>query len=398
MAQARLWTSYRQHDFFALRDELPAVRSGDDDQTAFLRAASLSAFAKTMSSVGILTRLLSHPPQSRALEIDARELLMLNRRTLFEYAAALQAIAPLVEHAAAAGDARIAELRNRARLLRTIADVPRQTVSLGAGAPMALDAGGRLGVSVNDRPVRMALDTGANFSVVSRSTARALGLRIRTANYAIGSSMGGSAQADATVVDLGFADGTRVADVIFLVLPDAALKMSNGGAATGLIGFPVIAALGAVAYGPGRTVSFAAPASGDGAAAELALARNDPLLLVSYRHREFPCRLDTGSGRSVFYAPFLQAFGNDFAAARRRFMRVEDATGMHTRAAYGVSALDISLAGRMLRLADATVLKAPLRGVANPDLYCNIGRDILGRFSSYTVDFRRMTLTLGAER
>ena len=391
-ATDRLWQSYRAQDFFALREELAGA--GDSGDVRFLRAATLTAFGRTADSARMLDALLAHPLPDHALEERARELLMLNRRAQYQYAAALHAISPLLGGSSAVNGARLGELRNRARLLEVVTDVPAQTVRRGAGQAVAMDAGGRVRILLGRGAADMAIDTGANLSVISRSAAEGLGFRIRRAGYAIGSSMGGTVQADIAVIDFTFADGTRVANAVFLVLPDRALTMANGRPADGLIGLPVIAALGAIEYRPGRVVFNAAGARG-GASAEIALAGSDPLLRVSYRGRDMLCRLDTGAERSIFYEPFYRRFRDTIAPTGNRSVRIGGATGTRSFDTRDAGPLDIAIAGRAIRLGRATVLTEPVKGSTNASLACQIGRDALARLPYYTIDLERMRLTLG---
>jgi hypothetical protein len=393
-AADRLWPSYLAQDFFALRAGLGAPASGDSDTVRFLRAAVLAAFGRTADSARMLDAMTTRPLADPALEGRARELLMLDRRAQFQYGAALRAISPLLGGNPAMDAARLGELRNRARLLEVIADVPPQTVRRGAGTPVAMDAGGRVRVLLGRGAADMAIDTGANLSVISHSAAVGLGFKIRPAGYAIGSSMGGAVKADIAVIDFAFADGTRVANAVFLVLPDRALAMANGRTADGLIGLPVIQALGALEYRGGR-VAFNAEAARGGASAELALGGSDPLLRVSYRGSDVLCRLDTGAERSIFYEPFYRRFRDTIAPARNRPVRIGGATGTRSFDTRDAGPLDISIGGHAIRLGRATMLTEPVRGTANAALACQLGRDALARLPYYTIDLARMRLTLG---
>ncbi|HEX4296374.1 MAG TPA: retropepsin-like aspartic protease [Rhizomicrobium sp.] len=393
-AADRLWPSYLAQDFFALRAELGAPTARDSGNVQFLRAATLAAFGRTADSARMLDALIARPLADHALEERARELLMLDRRAQFQYAAALRAISPLLGGNSPTAATRLSELRNRARLLDVIADVPPQTVRRGAGTAVAMDAGGRVRILLGRGAADMAIDTGANLSVISHSAAVGLGFKIRPAGYAIGSSMGGAARADIAVIDFAFADATHVANAVFLVLPDRALTMANGQTADGLIGLPVIAALGAIEYRGGR-VAFNAAAIRGGASAELALAGSDPLLRVSYRGRDMLCRLDTGAERSIFYEPFYRQFRDTIAPARNRSVRIGGATGTRSFDTRDAGPVDIAIAGRAIRLGRATILTEPLRGTTNAALACQIGRDALARLPYYTIDLTQMRLTLG---
>ncbi len=179
---------YSHADFFALRSALPVPSSGEPQEIVFLRAATLSAFAQPEASSRMLVRLLDRPVANAALEIQARELLMLNRRAVFRYQDALDAVAPVLR---GAQDERVRGIENRARLLRAIADVGPQSVTPGNHAPLFPDEHGRIAVSVGHRTVPMFVDTGANLSVMRSTSRRRWAWRSGPRNYAVGSSVGG---------------------------------------------------------------------------------------------------------------------------------------------------------------------------------------------------------------
>jgi predicted aspartyl protease len=382
---AVLWNFYRQADFFALRSALPVPSTGDSEDIAFLRAAMLSASAQPAASSRLLEQLLQRPVTNSALDVQARELLMLNRRAMFRYREALVAVAPLLRGTQQQSE-RVRSIENRAHLLRAIADVGPQTVTGGNQTVLLPDARGRIAVSIGHQVVRMFADTGANLSVMPRHVARALGLTIRPANYSVGSSVGGRVTGDVAVADLAFGDGTRIRNAIFLVLPDNAVPVA-------LLGYPVISALGSIVYSDGGIVfgSQARAAS----STSLALSGNDLLLRARYAGQDILCRLDSGSARSVFYAPFYRRFGGRLSVSTQKSLRVGGATGTYKFGARQVSSLTIVVAGRPFRLSPATILTEPVRDVPNGALACNIGRDVLLSARDYRIDFANMTLSFG---
>lgn len=364
-----LWAQYRAQDFFALKKHLPPPRRGDGTELLFLRAAALAAFGETDRSAAILRDLVARKPLDPKLELKARELLMLDLRARFQYAQALAAVQPLL--------ARSSDLANRAGLLEAVRDVQAQTVRRGSGNWMDADGDGRVRILLGRGAVHMAFDTGANFSVVSRSAARRLGLRIRSADYAIASPLGGSVRAGVAVADFAFADGTRLSNVLFLVLPDRSLVLGDGRVMDGLLGVPVMVALGPVTFAPGRVRL----AQAKGAIVPLAQGANDPLLEVSHRGKDLLCRLDTGAERTLFFAPFT-------GEGRLRSMQIGGAAGTRKFDASGAGTLAISIAGREMSLPRAAVLTIPNAPA------CALGRDALARFAFHAIDLKALTLTL----
>jgi hypothetical protein len=379
-----LWLRYYAQDLFRLDRELPPPRSGDSADLLFLRAASLAAFGENSRSERILREILDRKPLNHGLEVRARELLMLDLRSRFQYAQALDVVRPLLTDPSA----ELGGLRNRAALLEAVTDIGVQVLRPGRGNSMSADPQGRVHVLFDGGAADMALDTGANFSVMSRSAAHRLGLRIRTADYAITSPLGGLVRAGVAAAKFSFADGTRASNVLFLVLPDRALVLADGHAIDGLIGRPVIAALGPVTFSRDR-VRFGAPEA-KGAVAALAFGANDPLLRVTYRQQDLLCRLDTGAERSLFFGPFRRQIGG----GRVERVRIGSATGTHDIEASDSRPLEISIAGRTITLARPAVLVSEVPGEASSKIACTIGRDMFSHIAGYTVDLRRLMLTL----
>jgi hypothetical protein len=184
-----------------------------------------------------------------------------------------------------------------------------------------------------------------------------------------------------------------VSNVIFLVLPDTALHLPDGRALPGVIGFPVISALGAIRRL--RTGRFLlAKTMDDGSfRTGILLFGSDPLLQIEYRGQRLACRLDTGAIETVFYEPFMHAFPDAAADAHRVRDRIVGIGGVSASDNYRLTAVRIALAGRIVELRN---VRAPTRA-ADPDdggIFCNIGRDVLDQLGQYTINFADMTFSL----
>lgn len=92
------------------------------------------------------------------------------------------------------------------------------------------------------------LDTGANFSTITESLAKRMGLRMLDAKVSVGSS-----SRDAVASRLGVADhltigGAEFSSVVFIVLPDADLSFANGVyTIDAILGMPVFFEMGRIA-------------------------------------------------------------------------------------------------------------------------------------------------------
>jgi hypothetical protein len=277
--------------------------------------------------------------------------------------------------------------------LAAIEDVPPEVLYPGNENPLALTSDGMLGVRVDDLPSHLLFDTGANFSLLSQSAARDAGLAVRSTDYRINGATGTGIRADVASGTIRFGDGTAVSNVVFLVLPDAALRSPDGRALSGAIGFPVISILGAIRHLRNGHIVLARMTADRGSRTGVALAGSDPLLQIEYRGQRLACRLDTGAAQTVFYSPFSRAFPGILAGAQRSRERIAGMGGASAVDDYKLRALRIVLAGRAVPLRNVRLLAQSI-DTDDGGIFCNIGRDTLDRLGQYTINFTEMSFSL----
>jgi predicted aspartyl protease len=394
VSESDLWRSYEQRDYFTLRDRLPPASVDDTDRVRLLRAATQVAFADHVAAKRTLHQLLARKPD-RAIEDLARRLLMREERADYHYRAALAAIEPLLPTDAARDGPQEVDLRNVARLLAALVDVSPQTVEHATG-PAALrgDPDGRFPVTINGHPMALGFDTGANFSFLAESTAKQAGLEIRPVGVSVVSSTGGAVAAAIAVGDITLGP-SRIRNVVFLVYPDAGLTMPDGYFMPGLLGFPVMSALGAIRYSRDgfMHIGIAAPPA---RRPNMALEGNYALLRAGFGGDGLLCRLDTGASDTVFYEPFYERHPELFTdPARRHVLKLGGISGARDIPAYKLPSIDIELAGRPVHLAGADVMQQSIeRNPQDNYLACNLGLDAFRSFASYTIDLKTLRLDL----
>jgi predicted aspartyl protease len=385
------WSLYRQHDFFALHAAL--LSNPNDRQFVFLRAADAFAYGRYEYASAVLRNLLSRSNADPAPESDIREMLMLSERAGFHYSAALDAVEPLLRSGSDGGAPQLENIRNRVALLAAIEDVPPEVSYPGNGSPQALTSDGMLGVRVEDLPLHLLFDTGANFSLLSRSAARDAGLAVRQTDYRINGAAGTGTRADVASGTIRFGDGTAVSNVVFVVLPDAALRLPDGRALSGAIGFPVISILGAIRHLPNGHIVLARTIGDGSSRTDVALSGSDPLLQIEYRGQRLTCRLDTGAAQTAFYDSFSRAFPGIVANAQRFREQIAGIGGASAVDGYKLSAVRVALAGRDVQLRNVRVLAQSI-DADEEGIFCNIGRDVLNRLGQYTMSFTEMSFSL----
>jgi predicted aspartyl protease len=387
-----LWQTYLQKDFFSLADRLPPRQDNEPDRTLFLRANAEAAFGQHTAAIADLNRLLARKPDSD-LQSLARRLLMRENRADYRYAAALAAIEPLVPPDAIKDTPDQADLRNSALFMRALSDVAPQTVETN-GAPIVVrrSPDGRVPVTVNGHDMNLIFDTGAAFSVLAESTAVKAGLEIRHVHLSVGSSTDANASASIAVGDVTFG-ASHIRNVVFLILPDAGLKMPEGFVMPGLIGFPVLTALGPIRYG--RDGSLFVSETPKMQKPNLALDGNVVLVLIGIDNTRQLCQLDTGADNTVFYEPFYRRFPKLFTdPSRNHVLKIGSASGAREIPAYKLASMDFMLAGKPIHLTGPDVMTKSIREPDENYASCNIGMDALKTFKSYTIDLKHLRLGL----
>ncbi len=389
---------YRQRDFFELRKRLAdGVNGSASAESRFLAAAVEHAFNRPAESNRLLDHLRSDGlTLSDELRSEAARLRFENHLRRHEYSRALEVGAAILRATEDHPGELIAEVGNTARLLAKLRGVPPQTLVKRSTTRLKLDRlRRRVAVGVDGSRVEMALDTGANFSVLMESVARRIGLTVREVGLKVATSTGRSIPADVAVahqVSLGRAE---FRNVVFLVFPDQLLTFADGTRLEGLIGFPVLAALGEVQFhandlfevperAPSRKMS------------NLALDGLELLVSGTYQKEEVVCRLDTGSDRTFFYAPFYERFrGRVDAVGEPRRIEAEGVGGTREIDAFLMPPLTLNVARAGLRLGQPLVYAEPLSKDSRERLDCNLGVDLFGQFRYYAINFEDMALVLG---
>ena len=391
-ADPYLWTLYERGDFFGLRAALDSVWDPVTPTVLLVRAATTQAFNDTAGANRELTGLARRRDQ-----LSPSFLLELDR---LRFRADMRAY----EYAAAANDAREflalsppdsamrADVENDARIAQVLRDVPPQRVLRRAATELRLSANGRVPLQVGDSLRAYLLDTGASFSVMTRSEAAALGLVVRPAGVAVGTSTGTRVRADVAVAPRVRVGMIELSDVVFLVLPDQALTFGPSLHIPGLIGFPVAAALGELEFRRDGLLRIPArvPARTGG---NLALRNFTPLARITIEGQPATCELDTGAGETVLLDPFYERF-------RRRIEKLGHPETVRTLGAGGSRAIGSFVLRDMELVVGRTRLTLPRLRVFTQSVAidptqlsdCRLGQDVLRSFPGYIINFRSMNL------
>jgi len=361
---------YERGDYFTLRERLSEPSAEEPAGLTVLRAAVVNAFNDPERSNAILDPVIDGGPSvPDSLRFEARRIRLRNLVRMHRYPEAARTVERLLRAPPARLDsAELADLRNTRRLTEALADVPPQRIVARAASELPRIGRGHVPVTVGDSLRDYAIDTGANFSVLIRSEAEALGLAIREAGLEVGTSTDLRIHADLAVADRVALGGLELENVVFLVVPDAMFTFGDF-VIRGLVGFPVLEAAGELRF---------------------------PLVRVRWEGEELVCGLDTGANRTAFYERFYRdRRARIDSAGIPDTARVGGAGGVREIPVRRLEDVTLAIGRESVTLPTVDVYLRDLRRGPGEDARdCNVGQDVLRRFGGYALNFRSMSFVL----
>jgi hypothetical protein len=388
---------YESRDFFSLREQLTEDSEGEPQppEHRFFAAAVELAFNQPAESIRIAESVLEEGGLPPLGSLRLQHLLVTANLRLHRYREALSAAHALLASPTREEDPAVEqEVRGTLPLLEALVDVPPQEARIARSSRLALGATRRVPLKIGDAKRRFSLDTGANFSVIMASEAKALGLTIRPAGVEVATSTGGRVVADVAVAKQMSIGKVDYSNVVFLVFPDKLLTFPGGHRIPGLVGFPVVEAMGEIRFRRDDVVEIPSrpPVRKLG---NLALDDLDPLVQIRYGGDDLVCRLDTGANKTVFYEPFFQRYRERLESMGREItVTTGGVGGFQELSALRVPRLALTIAAGGVNLQEVDVYTRPIRAPEENYLFCNIGLDVLHKFSAYVINFRDMALVL----
>jgi Aspartyl protease len=240
---------YRLHALDARVQSLPPGVERD-----YLAGVLASRRGRTGESIPLLTRALpglrDSQPQRAAIALEA---LADGYVSSYRYREAARAYDDLEQHFARYQGHDVAD---DAALARMLVDVSVQTVTWDGPVrvPTSRNPIGSVtsAITANGTSEQWLLDTGANYTVVSRSFAQTLGLTPLAGSAMVGSGVTGlkSPLQAAVLPDLQLG-GATVHHAVAMILDDASLRIGSGPTAYqihAILGYPVLKALGRITF------------------------------------------------------------------------------------------------------------------------------------------------------
>jgi predicted aspartyl protease len=372
---------------FDLRAELD--RRGENVGEALLyRAIAMGRFGSEREALDQFRKFLATKP-GPDLERKARYELSWTLTRLGEYG---QAAAEIAAGLRLTGEAELshASLENARRLFEALNGAAKQTVEFGppARVPARRNPLGlwEVPVEVNSQRGEWIFDTGANYSTISESEARRMGLAVRDVNAYVSDFVGAHPIRLAVAGELRFGSA-RFRNVVFLVMSDQSLIVSKY-QMRGILGLPVIRAMECVEVSAEGVITFGKGAPGARLPANLFFDVLNPILQVGHGGHNVQMMLDTGAAATVLYPSILDAFAPWERDQLKGARAAAGAPGQ--READLVPFIQLEPAGRTVYLNRIRLLGKAPAGIRGRDGV--LGIDALK--GGFRIDFRAMRFTL----
>lgn len=365
---------YDAHDWFKLREAI----TGKEAAPLF-RGAVAAAFGRVEEAEQALHPLINGPDSSRdADEADDWLSYMFVRTGQYQKAAA--------------------EMDEGTPLLATLRHLPDQSVSQStvSSVPCRM-LRQRLFVplTIQQSAVEFFVDSDANFSFVSESEAKSLGMTIEDSALRVHGAGGIETSFRMAVANEVAIGGVQLRNVAFMVMPDseeafAGLDRNQQGA----IGLPVLLALGKLRYTAGRMEVGLPPSPTEPARQNLCFDGLDPVVQIGFDQRQLPAVFDTGAAATEFWPPFAEHFPEIVNSTGKTGSATESSFGGKSRVPQKLlPELVLRLGGCDVHIRPARVLLAQTTANSRR-YYARIGLDALKTGHETTIDFRALQLTV----
>lgn len=389
---ADLQALYLQNRFFELRDAL-AETPPSGAEADFYQGIVANRFGAYEASENALNRYLSQTGPLRNRQ-SAQIALADSAVKLSRYKQAADLYDKMIlEFGEEMNPKDAADYRNVGGMWRALADIPPQEVKVAGDSTVTSQAGviRSWPVQIGDKTQGMLLDTGANFSVIRKSLAELYGFKLVQSNVMVTGITGAQTPAVLGVAPELKLGSATIKNAVFLVFEDKALNVGGGLQLDGIVGYPIISALGRVTFtrSGDLLISTASPTEGK---SNLCIDGFSMMVEGRREGQRLVFQLDTGANRTALYPSFLAKFGDWIKKEGKEVSdRFGGVGGVKVVPAYEVSSLTMEIGGKQVILPKTRVHRELSSGRSG-EVDGNLGVDLISQFEKMTLDFRAMQL------
>ncbi|HZY63289.1 MAG TPA: aspartyl protease family protein [Edaphobacter sp.] len=254
-------------------------------------------------------------------------------------------------------------------------------------------------LDVNGVKEQWLLDTGANYSCVSRSFAQRLGLKILPGFAQTGSGLTGlENRLQAAVIPTMQVGGATLKNVIVLIFDDANLNIHIGDRSyqiNAILGYPAFQAMRVITFRRDGEFEAGPSTYQNGTEIPMYMRRLTPVVNLRANGVTLPFTLDTGASGTELSIRYYERFRHSNLSWKPGEEETSGAGGNIRRTIYTQPVLRLGIGSKTAILKDVSVTPKKTNSGLD-ELYGNIGQDMFANFESFTLDFADMRFKIGA--
>ncbi|QNL47854.1 aspartyl protease family protein [Olivibacter sp. SDN3] len=314
-----------------------------------------------------------------------------NHINQFQYAKAVKINEVLqLEYAELLDSNKMGDLKNTHKIWQALEEVPPQKVNISANGalPLSKDKArlSTLAINTGNTTTDFVFDTGANFSVIQRSVAKDLGMKLLPAQFDVDAATGLKVKSDLAIADTLKLGEIIFNNVVFLVFDDKDLSFPTiDYEIKGIIGFPVIKALNEIhltqdsLYIPQSPIEYSFN--------NLAYDEFMPIVKTNYNGDELRFNFDTGAASTSLYSRFYNKYQSDIDTNHTKINFNAGGAGGHTSfEGYLLDNIKLSVGNSEVGLKEIQL--HPHRIGNTDELHGNLGQDFIQQFDTMIISFK----------
>jgi predicted aspartyl protease len=316
-----------------------------------------------------------------------------NHVNLFEYEKALQTNKFIQENYATLVDsAEMEDLQNTHKIWEALKGTPKQEMDKKEDftIPLVKDKVGltNIDVSFQDKTMDFVFDTGANFSVIQKSVASKLGMRVVETDFMVSTATGSKVKSGLAIAENMAIGGMVFKNVVFLVFNDEDLSFPQiDYHISGIIGFPVIRAMEEI-HMTNDNQLFVPKEATVYPYGNLAMDDLMPIVACAYRGDTLRFHFDTGATSTSLFPLFFRQYEKEIKSKyEQKTFQAGGAGGVGTFEGFVIDSLDLEIAGSVATL-DSVMLHIENIGGEENHFHGNLGQDFVKQFQEMVISFK----------
>lgn len=389
----------KNKQYFELRDFLTENKQFLSKKTLWTAQAFIdNVFNKNSQSNDIIENLMRKYRNELSDSLKAEILLVQsdNYLKLFEYKKALESNNRILKNYKSVIDSiKLADIETMNNIYRPLKNIGPQKVMIASDnyIPIKRDIAGLMNVEVNihDSTYDFIFDTGAGMSVIKRSFARKLGLKVLETSIDVKAATGKIVKSELAVVDSLNIGNILVMNSVFLVMDDQMLEFPQiKYFPLAVIGFPVIEEFKEFTITKSDTLIVPVEPTKN-QLANMRLNGLSPNVYLYNGNDTLEYAFDTGAKRSHFTSSYFKKYQTELVKkAKKDSVTTSSAGGAKTHAAYLIDSCYLFIGDKKATLNNVYVHKD--YNDTFKDVYGNLGQDLIKQFDKMTLNFESMYL------